>query len=127
MWFVREIFRLVWMIAVALAVAAAVAGVWALLGPSGATGRSPAHAGFVHNFPITCFMFGALLLLLAGAGNRSTASARRTEWGTTAGGRTVFGVLSPPVTPRPGDPTLTASAVFVCSGLVLIVLGFLLY
>jgi hypothetical protein len=112
MWFVRELARLLFRIVVATALAAAVAGFWALI----------SSGDLVHDLRICFFLFGALLLLLAGAGNRSTASARRVNWGIIGGGRTM-GWLSPPVRPRPGQPTLTASAIFVGSALALFVLG----
>jgi len=133
MWFFREMFRLFWMVAIATALAAAVAGIWALIGPSpgvqivgGVGGGTPAHAGFLHDFRITCFIFGALLLLLSAGGNRSTASNRRTNWGIALGFSRGFGwnPLSPPVKSRPGDPTVTATAVFFASAIVLFVLGF---
>jgi hypothetical protein len=130
MWFFREIFRLIWTIALATVVAAAVAGVWTLLGPSSGTqiapvgGAAPTHAGFAHNFAITCLIFGALLVLLSGAGNAGTASARRADWGIMSGFSKGLGLLSPPVKHRPGDPTVTATAVFIGGGIVLLVLGF---
>ena len=123
MWFFREIFRLIWTIALATVVAAAVAGVWTLLGPSSGTqiapvgGAAPTHAGFAHNFAI-------LLVLLSGAGNAGTASARRADWGIMSGFSKGLGLLSPPVKHRPGDPTVTATAVFIGGGIVLLVLGF---
>jgi hypothetical protein len=130
MWFFREIFRLIWTIAVAVAFAAALAGIWALLGPSdgeqivgGVGGGTPAHAGFVHDFRVTCFIFGALLILLSAGGNRSTASARRVNWGVISAFSRGFGRLSPPVKHRPGDPTVTATAVFIGGAIVLIALG----
>lgn len=123
MWFFREVFRLIWMIAISIAIAAAFAGLWTLLGPSPAYGRSPAHAGFVHDFGVICLIFGVLLLLLSGAGNRSTASARRTDWGIMTGFSKALGALSPPVKSRPGDPTVTATAVFLGSAIVLLALG----
>jgi hypothetical protein len=115
MWLFRELFRLVWMIAVTVAIAAAVGALIALV----------SSGSLVHDLRIDFLAFGALLVLLAGAGNRSTASARRANWGIMVGMRSKIGVLSPPVRSRPGDPTLTGSAVFVGSGLALIVLGLL--
>jgi hypothetical protein len=125
MWFLREIFRLIWAIAVAVAIVAVVAAVWALISGSGTSEfrYSPAHAGFVHDFRIGCFIFGALLLVLASAGNRSTASARRMDWGVIAGFSRGLGRLSPPVRSRPGDPTVTPTAVFLGSAIVLFALG----
>ena len=136
MWFFREIFRLIWMVGIAVALAAAVAGVWWLLGPSpgyqiggSVGGRTPAHAGFVHNFGVTCLIFGVLLLLLSGAGNRATASNRRANWGIALGFSRGFGwgAISPPVKHRPGDPTVTATAVFLGSAIALLALGLVLH
>lgn len=114
MWFFREMFRLVWMIAVATAIAAAVAVVWALL----------SSGDFAHTMRISFLGFGCLLFLLATGGNRSTASGRRVNWAIMSGvtGNTIFGEW---FTPREDEPTLTASAVFIGSGVVLIVLGLL--
>lgn len=111
MWFFRETFRLVWMIVVATAIAAGIASLWALL----------SSGDLVHDLRISFFIFGAVTLLLAGAGNRSTMSARRVNWGIITPGR--GGAISRAVRARPGDPTLTASAVFVGSAIVLFVLG----
>lgn len=111
MWFFREVFRLVWMIVVVTAIAAAVASLVALL----------SSGDLVHELRLFFLVFGCLLLLFAGAGNRSTASARRVNWGIVTPGR--GGIIFRGVAPRPGDPTLTLSAVFVGSGLALIVLG----
>jgi hypothetical protein len=111
MWFFRELFRLVWMIVVATAIAAALASLVALL----------SSGDLVHDLRLFFLVFGCLLLLFAGAGNRSTASARRVNWGLITPGR--GGVLFRGVAPRPGEPTLTASAVFVGSALALIALG----
>jgi len=111
MWIVRETFRLLRMVVAATAVAAAVAGLWALL----STGD------LVHDLRISFFLIGAITLLLAGAGNQSTAAARRVNWGLITPGR--GGILFRGVRPRPGEPTLTASAVFVGSAAVLFVLG----
>ena len=114
MWFFREIFRFIWMIVVAVGIAAALGALVALL----------SGGSLVHDLRIGFLAFGALLILLAGGGNRSTASARRTNWGIiTPGGFRGAGWIFPPVRARPGDPTMTASAVFFGSGLVLITLG----
>jgi hypothetical protein len=113
MWFFREIFRLIWMIAVATAIAAAIGGLLAL-----AKGGA-----FTHSLRIAFLLIGCLLLILSTAGNRGTASARRTNWGIMTGFSTGLGRLSPPVRSRPGEPTLTATAVFFGSAIVLIALG----
>ena len=116
MWFFRELFRLIWMIAVTVAIATAVGALVALL----------SSGSFAHSTKVCFLAFGGLLLLLAGAGNRGTGTGQAANWGVTFGVRSAFGVLSPPIRSRSGDPTLTASAVFVGSGLVLIVLGLLI-
>ena len=113
MWVVRELARLLVRIAVAAALAILLAGLWTL-GSGG---------GFVHDLRIMFFLFGALLILLAGAGNRASASNRRVNWGVITPGR--GGVLSQPVFAHVEGPQLTASAVFIGSAGVLFVLGFL--
>jgi hypothetical protein len=129
MWFFREIFRLIWMIAIAIAIAAAIAGVWWLFGPSQGEqiapvgGAAPTHAGFIHNFAITSLILGLLLLLLSAAGNKSTASSRRTGWGIMTPVSKGIGLLSPPIKHRPGDPQVTQTAVFIGSAIVLLALG----
>src|SRR4051794_30213235 len=105
MWFFREIFRLIWMIAVATAAGAAIGCLLALV-----SGRDLAQA-----LRISFLLIGCLLLLLAGAGSRSTGSARRVSQGLVTG--TIF--FRSRAQPRPDEPTLTATAVFVGSGLVL--------
>jgi hypothetical protein len=57
------------------------------------------------------FLFGALLIMLAGAGNRASATNRRLNWLPITPGR--GNVIARWGAPRPQDPTLTASAVFV--------------
>jgi hypothetical protein len=112
MWVVRELLRLIFHIAVAVAIAIVVAGLWALV----------SSGSFVHALRIAFFLVGALLLLLSGTGNRGTMSNRRVmRWSIMSG---FFGSDSFPMKPtRPDQRTLTASAVFVGSGAVLIVLG----
>ena len=112
MWVARELSRLLFTIVVATTIAAAIAGFWALI----------QGGDLVHALRISFFLFGALLLLLAGAGNRSTASGRRMRYGLFTGLRG-YSVLSPVVRARPDQPTLTASAVFVGSALALLALG----
>ena len=113
MWVARELSRLLARIGTGAAMAALVAGIWALV----------SGGDFLHDLRIGFFLFGALMLLLAGAGNRATASGRRMTYGTFSGIRG-YSRLSPRVRARPGQPTLTASAVFVGSGIALLVLGF---
>ena len=111
MWIVRELVRLLLRIAVAVAIAAAIAGVKAV-----ASG-----GGMLHTWRITLFALACLMLLLAAAGRG--AANRRLNAGVDHGA--TFIMRFPLAARRPEDPTLTASAVFVGSGAVLLVLGFL--
>lgn len=120
MWIFRELLRLLWMIAVATAVAAAVAGLWALL----------SGGDLVQHLRVGFLLVGCVLLLFAGAGNRRTASRRRSTGELPWIGRVLWipmwgfaGGRWPDNSPRPDVPTLTATAVFFCSALVLIALG----
>jgi hypothetical protein len=113
MWVFRELGRLVFQIAFAAAMAMLIAGAWSL-----------ASGNFFDDLRIMFFLFGGLLILLAGAGNRSSMTNQTLSWGILSGIRG-YGLLAPAFTPRPGQPTLTASAVFVGSGAVLIFLGLL--
>jgi hypothetical protein len=111
MWIVRELSRLLLQIAVAVAIAAAVAGIKA----------AASGGGMLHTWRITLFALAGLMLLLATAG-RGGAN-RRLNAGFDHG--STFVMRFPRAARRPEDPTLTASAVFVGSGAVLLVLGFL--
>lgn len=111
MWVVRELSRLLFRIGVAVAIATVIAEVRALV-----TGGD-----FFHTWKVTTLLLGCLMLLLAGAGSRGTASARRVNWGVITPGR--GGVLSRPVFANVEDPQLTASAVFVGSALGLFALA----
>jgi hypothetical protein len=66
-------------------------------------------------------LLGCFMLLLAGAGARSTGSARRVNWGIITPGR--GGFLSRPVFADVEGPQLTGSAVFAGSALALFALG----
>jgi|SRR5579862_1346973 len=121
MWFFRETFRLIWMIALTTAIAAALALLWTLVG-TGTIAGAPLHHSLRNGF----LLFGAFLFLLAAFGNPGSASARRTNWGMISGFSRGLGRLSPPVKHRPGDPTLTPTAVFAGSAIVLLVLGAIL-
>jgi hypothetical protein len=111
MWVVRELLRLVFQIVLASAIAIIVAGIWAFV----------AGGDFTHAMRVMLLFVGCFLILLAGAGNRTSATSRSTlDWRIFAG---IRGRLSPTVTAPPGQPTLTAGAVFIGSGAVLIVLG----
>lgn len=112
MWVVRELVRLVFHIAVAIAIAIVIAGLWALV----------SSGSFAHSLRIAFFLTGGLLILLAGTGNRATmANQRVMRWRVFAGfyGNSAF----PMAASRPPEPTLTANAVFVGSGVTLLVLG----
>jgi hypothetical protein len=111
MWIVREFVRLLLRIGLAVAIATVIAEVRALV-----TGGD-----FFHTWRITTLLLGCLMLLLAGAGNRTTASARRVNWGLITPGR--GGVLSRPIFADVEGPQLTASAVFVGSALALFALA----
>jgi hypothetical protein len=111
MWVFRELARLLFQIAFATAIAMLIAGAWALV-----------SGDFFSNLRIMFLLFGGLLILLAGAGNRASMTNQTLSWGVLSSLRG-YGLLAPAFTPRPGQPTLTASAVFVGSGIVLLVLG----
>lgn len=110
MWVVRELLLLIFRIAFAAAIAIIFAGLWAL-----------ASGDFTHNIRVMFFAFGALLILLAGAGNRSSATNRTLGWLEITPGR--GNAIARWSTPRPEDPKLSAGAVFLGSGAVLIFLG----
>jgi hypothetical protein len=119
MWVVRELLRLIVRIVFAAAIAIVFAGVWAV-----ASGGD-----FTRAMWVTLLLTGCLLILLAGTGSKTTMTSRVINWGVITPGRggTIFrgvgGAVYRNVQPRPGDPTLTASAVFIGSGAVLIILG----
>jgi len=114
MWLVRELLRLIEKIALGVGVALVLALI-----------QTPfrAHGHFWHGFQISCLIVGALFLMMAGVGNDSTF-ARRMDSGVTmqALGR-IPGVST---LERTGDdPTLTPGAVFVGTGVAVLVIGFL--
>jgi hypothetical protein len=116
MWVLRELFRLLWTIAVAAAITAVVAAAVAL-----ARG-----GGFAQTLRIMFFLFGALLLLMAtGGGGRQTVQGRRMTYGVSGllSGTGFTQRLPPVMRARPGEPALRDNAVFVGSGVVLIALG----
>jgi hypothetical protein len=112
MWVVRELSLLIFRIAFVAAIAIIFAGLWAL-----------ASGDFTHNMRVMFFLFGALLILLAGAGNRSTGANQRLGWLPITSGR--GNAVARWSAPRPEDPKLSAGAVFIGSGAVLVFLGFL--
>jgi hypothetical protein len=107
MWVARELSRLLVRIGVAVSIAVVVAGVRAL-----ASGGD-----FLHTWKITVLLLGCFMLLLAAGGGRTTAATRRVNWGLITPG------LPQPAFAQAEGPQLTASAVFVLSGLALIALG----
>jgi hypothetical protein len=111
MWVVRELCRLLLRIGIAVLIASLIAEARAL-----ASGGD-----FAHTWRVTLLVLGCLMLLLAGSGARSTAAARRVDWGIITPGR--GGILSRPVFAHVEGPQLTASAVFFGSALALFALG----
>ena len=114
MWIVRELLRLIERIALGVLVALVLALV-----------QVPfrAHGDFWHGFQISCLIVGALFLMMAGVGN-DTNFARRIDYGVTmqALGR-IPGVST--IERTGDDPTLTPGAVFVGTGVAVLVIGFL--
>jgi hypothetical protein len=113
MWVVHQLARLAGRILIALVIAIVIAEVRALV----------SGGDTFWTFRIVLMLLGALYLLLAGAGTGSAAS-RRVNWGsiTPAGGGVIFRGFQP----KPNDPTLTPSAVFIGSGVACLALGVLL-
>jgi hypothetical protein len=111
-WIARELSRLLFRIAVAVAIACVIAGLKAAL----------AGGPWLHTWRVTLFALAGLMLLLAMAGY-GPAHRRVTRQSIDHG--PTFLMRFPGAEPKPGDPTLTASAVFVGSGLALLALGFL--
>jgi hypothetical protein len=109
-WVVHQLLRLVARIALAVLIAVVIAEVRAVI-----TGGDT-----FWTFRIVMMLLGALYLLLAGTGTGSTAS-RVVNWGEIA--PAAGGVIFRGFKPKPEDPTLTPSAVFIGSGLTLLALG----
>jgi uncharacterized membrane protein YhaH (DUF805 family) len=108
MWVVREVLRFAGRIAVALLIAIVIAEARALIS-GGDTFRT---------FRIVCILLGCLYLLLAAGPSASLGGRRMNDtswWVTQSMG---WGTLQH----VPG-PKMTATAVFIGSGLVLLVLG----
>lgn len=113
MWIVRELFRLLSRVAVGIAIAIVIAGIKALV----------SGGDTFWTFRIICMLLGGLYLLLGAAGTGSAAS-RRVNWMPITPIRgNVIARFRFSTRPRPGDPTLTATAVFIAGGLVLLALG----
>ncbi|HEV8460364.1 MAG TPA: hypothetical protein VGQ38_06620 [Gaiellaceae bacterium] len=114
MWIIRELIRLLEKIAIAIVIALILALIQVPFRDNG---------GVVAGFQLSCIIVGAFLLLMAGVGSDSNF-ARRMDYGVTesALGR-IPGVSTLNRTGE--DPHLSAGAVFVGSGIVLLAIGFL--
>ena len=112
MWLVRELLRLLSRIAIAVAVAAAIAGIKAAVSGGGAA----------HTWKITLLLMGTLMLLLGMVGNSGSASNRRLNRGVDHASGFVWRIPGIPAATE--GPTLTASAIFVGTAIVLFVLAF---
>jgi uncharacterized membrane protein YhaH (DUF805 family) len=108
MWVVREFLRFIIRIAVALLIAIVFAEARALI----------SGGDTLHTFRIVCILLGCLYLLLAAGPGASLGGRRMSDtswWITQSMG---YGKLAM----APG-PKMTATAVFIGSGLALLVLG----
>jgi hypothetical protein len=115
MWVVRELLRLLSRIAVACLIAIVVAELRALIGGGDVT----------HTFQVMLLLFGCVMLLLATAGTK--VNQHKAHWMANSHGVFVprsFGLGE--ALASAGGPTLSPSAVFAGSGIVLLVLGFVL-
>ena len=110
MWIFRELARLLSRIFVAVLIAVVFAEIRALIG-GGDT---------MHTFRWVVLGLGGVFLLLGGTGTGSTAS-RVVNWGEITPGR--GGIVFRGFQPKPEDPRLTSNAVFIASGIALLVLG----
>jgi hypothetical protein len=115
MWVVRELLRLLSRIALAVLIAIVVAELRALVG----------GGDVAHTFRIMLLLLGCLMLLLATAG--TTINQRKAHWMANS-----HGVFAPrslglgEALAGAGGPTLSPSAVFAGSGIVLLALGLFL-
>ena len=108
MWIVRELLRFVGRIAIALLIAIVIAEARAVI----------SGGDTVHTFRIVCILLGCLYLLLAAGPAQSLGGRRMNDtswWVTQSLGYGKFEMA-------PG-PKMTATAVFVGSGILLLVLG----
>jgi hypothetical protein len=107
-WIVREVLRLIEKIAIGFAVAIVIALLWAAI----------SKHSFRTDFRNTCLLVGSLAVVM-GAIGRGSPFERRMDYGIAeqAWGR-IPGVSTLKFNPE--DPTLTAGAVFVGSGLALL-------
>jgi len=108
MWIIRELLRLIEKIAIGFALALLIAVLWAAV----------SQHGFLHDLRLTCLVIGAFAIVM-GAMGRGTPFERRLDYGISeqAWGR-VPGVSSLKFNPE--DPTLTAGAVLVGTGIALL-------
>jgi hypothetical protein len=110
MWVFRELARFSLRVGAAVLIAIVIAEVKAL-----ASGGDT-----LHTFRIVLFLVGGFFLLLGGTGTGSAAS-RRVNWGTITPG--LGGAIFRGFQPKPEDPALTATAVFISTAVVLLALG----
>jgi hypothetical protein len=113
MWIFRELARFVVRVGAAVLIAIVIAELRAIV----------SGGDTFHTFRIVLFLMGGFFLLLGGAGTGSAAS-RRVNWGTITPG--LGGVIFRSIQPKPEDPKLTATAVFISTAVVLLVLGALM-
>lgn len=112
MWVLRELARLIWRIAIVLLIAIVIAGIRALV-----TGGDT-----FHTFRVILMALGGVLLLLGGTGTGSVAS-RRVNWMPITPNGNIIARFAYRTRHRPGDPRLSAGAVFIASGIVALGLG----
>lgn len=110
MWIARELSRLLFRIGIAVLIASLLAEIRALI----------SGGDMFHTWKILLLVLGGLMLLLGGAGTGSAAS-RRVNWLPITPGR--GNLIARWSTPRPEDPTLTANAVFIGTGIALLAMG----
>ena len=109
MWIVRELLRFVFRIAVALLIAIVIAEARALIS-GGDTFRT---------FRIVCILMGCLYLLLAAGPAQSLGGRRMNDVSWRITQSLGYGTFEMPQ----DGPKMTATAVFVGSGVLLLVLG----
>jgi len=115
MWVVRELLRLLTRIGVAVLIAIVIAELRALIG----------GGDVAHTFQIMLLLLGCFMLLLATAGTK--VNQQKAHWMANSHGVFVprsFGLGE--ALAGAGGPTLSPSAVFAGSGIVLLALGLFL-
>jgi hypothetical protein len=110
MWVFRALVHFAFRIAIAVLIAIAIAEIRAVV-----TGGDT-----VSTFRIILLILGGLYLLL-GAGGSGSAASHRVNWSLVTPGR--GGVIVRGFRPRADEPQLSAGAVLIGSGIVLLVLG----